>query len=66
MTLHFTLNLYWLLLPLGAGLSWWVVADRDDEHGYLGGIGILFRLPVAVIIFLLAVLSLVCGQLPSQ
>ena len=64
MNIQFNLNLYWLLLPLAIGLLWWACRERADERGgYLPGLGILFRLPVAAVVFVLVLCVLLAINL---
>jgi hypothetical protein len=63
MSIHLYLNLYWLLLPLALVLLWWTFHKREDERGgYLPGLGLLFRVPVAAVLFVLVL----CGLLASN
>jgi len=61
MSIHFNLNLYWLLLPLAVGLYFWVFTPRADERSsnFMPDLGPLFRLVGAVFMFGLVL----CGLL---
>lgn len=65
MNIHFSLNLYWLLLPLTVGLYFWVFTPRADERssGVLPDPGPLLRLVGAVFIFLLVICVLLAINL---
>lgn len=54
MSVHFSLNLYWLLLPLALGLLYWALHERASERStsFMPSLGPLFRLGGAVILFM--------------
>jgi hypothetical protein len=60
MTFHLSLSLYWLLLPLGAGLLLWAAPRESETGGYLPSFAPLFRMAAAVVIFFV-ILSILLG-----
>ena len=60
MTFHFSLSLYWLLLPLGVVLLWWSAPRESESGGYLPSFAQLFRMAASVVIFFV-MLSILLG-----
>lgn len=65
MSIHFNLNLYWLLLPLAVGLWFWVFTPRADERSstFMPDLGPLFRLIGATLTFVVMVCVLLIFNL---
>jgi hypothetical protein len=57
MNIHFALSLYWLLLPLAAGLAYWALYERPGERstGYNFDFSPILRMFGAAMIFMASV-----------